>query len=316
MPGRRIFISSLLAGLFSFPAASQDYFPLHEGNQWIWRSSDRLSQDVVTAEISQKAVFDGREYAMITGFFGRTAWVRMDPNGTLRAYDPQTKTEEVWADFAAPEGGSYRTQMVECSPKATVKSKAAQFKGRVGESQAAFEIVYPPQQCADAGLTTETYLPYIGLVERKETTFAGPKRYELIYARIGGVTVLADRELGFGMTLDRAVFQPADTVTVRFTLRNTSGRPVAVNFPSGQDFDVAIKDSKGSTVYVWSRNKLFTLVYRTANIINERNWVALLDGLTLAPGKYVAEGWLSTEPAKTYMSSVAFEVAEVVTQQP
>lgn len=316
MPGTKTITSKLLVGLFSLCAAGQDYFPLHEGNQWIWRAAGANSSEVVTAEISRKQVVDGREYAQITGFFGKTALLRMDANGTLLEYDAQSKTEQVWAAFGTPEGGSYNTGMVECSPTATVRSRAVKYKGPVGEAQTGLEIAYPPANCADAGLTSEIYLPYVGLAERNETSFAGPKKYELIYARIGGVTVLSDRELGFGMTLDRSVYQPSDTVRVRFTLRNTSGRPIQLNFPSSQNFDVSVKDSKGNIVYTWSSNKLFAQVYRTETITNERNWVAVLDGLRLTAGQYTAEGWLATDPPKLYTSSVSFEVADVVTQQP
>jgi hypothetical protein len=91
----------------------------------------------------------------------------------------------------------------------------------------------------------------------------------------------------------------------RVTLRVTE--PVQLTFPSGQDTDLRVTNEKGETVNVWSRDKLFTQIFRQLRIEGERNWVMSLSIADLPPGKYTAEGWLTTQP-KQYSAVVTFEM--------
>ncbi|RPJ81300.1 MAG: hypothetical protein EHM13_10630 [Acidobacteria bacterium] len=254
----------------------------------------------------------------------------MDDGGTLYAYDSRSEREQVWAAFNAPEGTEYDTVIDPCSRRARIASREARYSGPVGEFQReALRIVYPPTGCADAGITEEFYLPWVGLVRRTITTIAGPVTYELIYAQLGGVTIISGPGISFGLTLDRPVYYvnlmpPVDPVrsvpeaTLRMTLRNWTATPLELVFPSGQSYDVAIRNAKDEVVYRWSDGKAFTMVFRNETLAprQERHYVVTArlvdkDGKPLPQGRYTTEAWLTTEGGKRYAATVGFDLQYV-----
>jgi hypothetical protein len=79
--------------------------------------------------------------------------------------------------------------------------------------------------------------------------------YDLIYARLGGITVITAPETGFGLTLDRFVYTanlmlPVDpvrsvpVVTARFTVHGTQDPPLRLPFPTGQVYDLVLRDER------------------------------------------------------------------------
>jgi hypothetical protein len=151
--------------------------------------------------------------------------------------------------------------------------------------------------------------------------------YDLIYARLGGVTVVEERNVSFRLTLDRSVYvsdqRPPVTpqrsipqLTARLTLRQTQDTPLELRFPSSQVFDFAIRNDKGETVYTWSANKLFLQQVQTIRFQpGESNYVIVVplsgERGVLPAGRYSAEAWLTTGPNRAYSATVSFEVAHV-----
>ena len=172
------------------------------------------------------------------------------------------------------------------------------------------------------------FLPYVGLVRRTMTTIAGPVSYDLIYARMGGVTYVAEREVSFQLSLDRAVYYadfmpPVDPrrsvpqMTARLTLRNTHPEPLPLTFPSGQSYDLVLKTEDGKEVYRWSEGKAFTQALRRETLaLGERNYVIVVPladkaGKTLPEGRYLAEAWLTTMGPRLYSATLGFELRYV-----
>jgi hypothetical protein len=317
MPGTRIFIASfvLFAGL---AAAATDYLPLEPGNLWIYRAgAQTMTVEVVRSEGA---------YWVVRGFPAGEVWLRMDDAGSLWAYDPASGREAVWAAFNAPEGTEYDTAIDPCSRRASIASRAARYSGPVGNFDNALRIVYPPTGCADAGITEEFYLPWVGLVRRTQTTIAGPLTYELIYARLGGVTFVSATGISTSLWLDRPLYSanlmpPIDPLrsgpemTARLTLNNWTDAPLEVVFPSGQNYDLVIRNAKDEIVYRWSDGKAFTMVFRRETLAprHERSYVIVLrlgdkDSRPLPQGLYTAEAWLATEGGKRYAATVGFEI--------
>jgi hypothetical protein len=253
----------------------------------------------------------------------------MGEDGTLYVRDPEKgQPEQVWAAFGAPEGVPYRTAVGPCNQVATIESRSAKYSGPIGEFQTGLRISYPPSGCADAGLTEEVFLPYVGLVRRTATTIAGPITYDLIYARMGGVTVISEREVSFQLSLDRSLYYanlmpPVDPrrsvpeMTARLTLRSTHERPLPLVFPSGQSYDLVLKTEDGQVVYRWSEGKAFTAVFRTEDFgPGEKNHVVVVrlagkDEKPLPQGKYIAEAWLTTIGPRVYSASAGIEIQYV-----
>jgi hypothetical protein len=294
-----------LGVLFLFAAAGAaqaqaDYFPLQPGNQWIYRGSG------------------GSPYALVHGLPGGDAWLRMGEDQKLFAWDTRENREKLWVDFAAAEGQSYATEIDPCTTQAVLSSRRATYEGPIGYFDYALAIRYPAPSCADAGLTSELYLPYVGLVRRAWTTIAGERSVDLVYARLGGVTVISENEAAFSLTVDRSAYEirsgQAPTMTARLTLRHTE--PLRLTFPSGQTYDLALKNERGEEVYRWSRDKAFTLAIRSVEFPpGEQNWVVLVplidvQGRALPAGRYAAEGWLTTAGPRAYAAGVGFEIRE------
>jgi hypothetical protein len=303
--------------------AGPDYFPLQAGNQWVYRGSGIRAAETIKIEVTQSTEFDGRTYYLLDGLGESDHWLRMGEDGSLLRYDPETKQEEVWYHFGAAEGEKYNTKLPGvCCGLAEIASRKAEYEGPVGWFDYALEVRYPGT--FQVGIDREVFLPYVGLVYRGQAT-GGPgyAHYDLIYARLGGVTHISEPELGFGLTLDSALYtinlmpspDPRQTqrLTARLTLRNTGWEPAMLVFPSGQDFDLLLRNDQGEVAYQWSDGRFFPEAVRRLPFgPGEKNFafsVPLSDkeGKPLAAGRYVAEAWLATEP-RSYAASATFEV--------
>jgi hypothetical protein len=304
-----------------------DYFPLATGNLWIYRGSGVYAATFLTLEIAKTQVFQGVAYFLLNGFPQQDYWLREDGKGSVLQYDPSQATEKLWWAFNSPLGQQYSTDVPgACCRAAMVASRSAAYQGPLGTFDSALQISYPG--VFQVGIIQETFLPGIGLALRTQAT-GGPSygSWDLIYARVGGVTVDSAPELSFGIALDNSIYAvnmmppvspatAAPLLTARLRLRNTA-RPITIDFPSGQSFDFTITNDKGAIVYRWSDGQAFPMIVRTETFgPGERDFVIQLrlngpDKAPLPAGNYVAEGWLTTMGAKVFDASAPFQVAWV-----
>ncbi len=327
MPGTRTSTVSLLLlwlAVACFAGANPDYFPLQVGNTWVYRTSGS-GVSVETLEIARWGWIENRIYYLLRNASGDGQWVRMDDSGTLWAWDDAGKTDKLLAAFNGRVGDSYPTAMNPCNKAAMVASRNEKYSGPVGVFDWALLIGYSASVCADAGLERELYLPWVGMIHRAETTIAGPRRWDLVYAKLGGITAISEKEVAFGLSLDSAVYSanlmppvinppPVPVMTARLHFRVVQDQPLTLTFGSGQTFEFVIKDEKGQVVYRWSDGRAFTQAIRQESFgPGEKVYpiiVRLADkaGQPLPQGDYTAEAWLTTTPAKGYAATVAFKI--------
>jgi hypothetical protein len=285
---------------FSVPAQAADYFPLQPGNQWIYRSSQPFRSTWIV-EVTGQRIVAGHEYFEVRGLSGVTL-LRKNDAGTLVFYDLGEQREKNWVAFGAPVGEAFPTEVDPCNRSAVIRSHAAKLRGPLGEFDNGLEVAYPISGCADAGLTREVFLPFVGLVERRQSNIAGEQVFSLIYARLGGYTVFSEKEHSFGVTLDSSSYQRGDTITARLTLRNTQPEPLQLTFPSGQDYDLVIRDASGAVVYRWSDGRAFVQIFRMIPVQGERLWLILVPigagGPALRPGNYTLTANLAVNEIK------------------
>ena len=292
MLGTKTFTLSLL--LTTAVYAQVEYLPLQTGNQWSYRGA----AGQFTVSVEKAATFDGRDYFLVRGFPSTPAvYLRNDGEGRIRMWDDAAKAEKVWLDFTADEAA---TGVDPCNTLSHVVSRDAKYTGPVGEFVNALRVRYTIGGCADTGVDSDVFLPYVGLVQRTVQTIAGPRAYDLVYARLGEIAVVTEPEVSFGMAVDRAV------TAVRLTLRNKTDVSLAVDFASDQTYDVAVRDEAGNDVWRWSDGMFFTDALRTEQISGERLWVVKLPALKA--GRYSVEGWLKTIGGKRFASTVGVDV--------
>lgn len=302
MRGTRTFIASALllsAAVAAAFGAEPDYFPLAVGNSWVYRVTEGRIPGTEVVEVGGTATIEGRNYFRVK-FFGRDVFLRTASDGTLYEYDANAKREKVWIAFAAETGQTFATERDNCTRSGKIEGKAVKYSGPAGTFTNALQISFV-QSCSDAGIQSETYLPYVGMVEHVEDNIAGARKYSLVYSRTG-VTEVTTQEIRFSLSID------ASASTARLTLRNTTPDPVSLAFSSGQSYDLKLRNEKGDVVYVWSADKVFAQMLRTESFgPAERNYVILLPLENLPAGKYVADAFLTTTSPGIYAASVGFE---------
>jgi hypothetical protein len=191
---------------------------------------------------------------------------------------------------------------------ARVDSTSAQVKTIVGEFNNALRISYTPN-CADTGVTQQYFLPYVGMIIHETTSIAGPVRHELTYSRTGLTNIVAEAN-AFTLSVDAPAYKAGENAKMLARVSLNVTQPVTLTFPSGQNSDLRITNQKGETVYFWSADKLFAQVFREEEIgPGERSWVMEVPLGNLPPGRYTAEGWLTTQPRR-YSAVVSFEIVQ------
>ncbi len=284
--------------------------------------------DPVRVEITAVNTFGGQTYHQITGFTESPAWVRYNASGELVQYDPSGGPDKLWYPFAAPDGFSFRTNVpAPCLQQAALRLRRDETTVPAGTFSPVLAIAYQPGACADAGYSEELFVLGVGMIRRTAITIAGPRSFELLWARVNG-QVIAGPEVSFQLHIDRPVYvanlmPPVDpdraipVLTARFGLRNTGSQPVTLQFNSGQRFDLVIRDARGQQVYQWAAGKLFTQE-RAAIEVKEGEFSFVVqvrlggsDVRPFAQGRYTLEAFLSTAEGKVWTATVPFEVQQV-----
>ena len=279
--------------------AQGEYFPLQTGNTWLYRSN--RTAESWTLEITGEREVSGVNYHVLRGFPSGELLLRFTDAGTLvfrqvERGTPPISEEKPWVAFNAAVGEAWATAIDPCNNTAVIRSRSATVKSPTGEFENALEVGYQPANCADAGLTRELFLPGIGLVERRFTTIAGERILQLVRATIGGSSKSFQPEWSFTGALDKTAYASGEQLTARFTLRNNTGRPVELTFPSGQDYDLLLFDSKGTEIYRWSDGRAFTMIFRQISFTGEKSWLLVTPLPQLPDGDYMALLRLASEP--------------------
>jgi len=300
----RTLLFMLAAGL-----AQAQYFPLQVGNQWIYRVNEGPVRELRVAEILRTEIINEKEYFVYRGIHGDLARLRMTEDNKLVQANADG-VESLWADFAADTGASYPTSFDPCTGRAHVESREASTEILDRVWPGGFQVSYGAAACADAGVTEDLYLPGLGLARRTYQSIAGPRRYQLTYARIGNASVVTSGEYSFRINLDQKTYASRAIINLRMTLENWTREPLKLQFNSGQLFDFAIRNEAGDTVYFWSATRLFPAVMSEITVTGEKNWT-VTEELDLKPGEYTLEAWLTTAGKPVYKAQVPITVAAI-----
>jgi len=118
-------------------------------------------------------------------------------------------------------------------------------------------------------------------------------------------------DLSTDIELDSEVYAAAHNaeLNARLKIRNEAAEPVTLTFPTGQIYDLEIRDGDGNVVYLWSRGRVFAQAAARVEIQFEKEFPISAPLTHLQPGRYVVQAWLALEgPPRVYSGSARFEV--------
>lgn len=279
-----------------------DFLPLEMGNFWVYQET-RTGQSFTIRVGTPVWLQSGRQYSSLQGYAGKNVLARINEEGNLVTLDEDNQTEQLLTAFAAPESESWPAPGRECKLEGQTQSKRTQYSGPAGRWNQALAVTYRSVQCADAGPTSETFAENIGMLRREVSTIAGPRAFDLVYARIGN-SIIDNRDRGrFTVTVD----QPEDKDVWRVTLRLDIGYmpSLRMRFPSAQEYDVALRDAEGNVIWTWSDGRFFEQSAHETNLGNLWNVTVDVPRPAADPIGYTIEGWLTTAPGTAKLAATA-----------
>jgi len=272
----------------SLPAAN--FFPLEPGNTWTYRN--RLLGDGFTVRVGLPAVINGNVYYALQGYAGSDLMVRIDDHDNLVYLDNATNDERTLLWFGPADGRSWFAPYRTCDQESQTQEKRNTYNGPAGEFRNVLDVRFH-SFCADAGTLVEQFAENIGMLRRVEESIAGPRQYDLVYARVGSVVINALPTGLFSVTLD----QPVGTDQVVAVLRlRLNGLPVKLQFSSSQEFEVILRDEEGNLVWRWSDGRIFDQATHEQSILTD--WTIAVPmprpGKSGEPKNYTLQAWLTT----------------------
>jgi hypothetical protein len=302
---KNITIAVLLA---ASAANAADFFPLSPGNRWTYRADSGETFDI-TVGLNPIVTVGGFVYHKVSGYASQPLYVRRGDDGVVYWLNQDEGREEILTNFQPFSGGFYTTPIsAPCEQDAQAQERPVVFEGAGGVFPDAREIRYRIYGCADTGIESELYLDNIGLARRVVTTIAGPREFKLTSAKVGPLTLNGLPGVEFRVSLSDAVIHRErrdHPVSFEVTLQLLVDRleQVTLRFPTSQRYDIAIKNDKGETVYLWSASALFLPVISEEHVISKEYTVPL--EITLPDGRYQVEAWLTTEGRDRQFSAAA-----------
>lgn len=104
------------------------------------------------------------------------------------------------------------------------------------------------------------------------------------------------------------------TVPVTLRVQVNSALPLTLPFPSGQEYDLALTDSSGNSLWTWSSSRTFVRMAHQRTVTDEWSetveipWPAAPGG-GVQPGDYSVEAWITTAGSPAFAGTVPVRIA-------
>ena len=167
---------ALSAALLGSSLLGADLFPLQEGNTWTYREA--RTGGTFTVTVGADATVNGQVYHPLAGYVRQEVLARVDDQNRLVYVDADTGQESVLTYFAPQDSGWWDAPLRICTEQ-----------GQTTDKDRVVELQYKTSTCADAGDLTEQYAANIGMVRRVTQSIAGPRQYDLVHAKVGGMVI-------------------------------------------------------------------------------------------------------------------------------
>lgn len=233
------------------PAFGADFFPLDNGNQWTYRNA--ATGETLTMTVGTYYVMDGHVYNKLSGYGQRPLLVRLNEQNNLVVADEDAGGERLLTSFD-PSGGWWNAPLRECEKVGQTQNQHTEHDGPAGPIREVLDVRYQITACSGYGVEAEQYAENIGLVRRVVGSAAGPVTFDLIYARIGKLEINGAPNAGFSASTG---ITPQGDLSVLLRLQTNPIGEVKLRFPTGQEFEVALRDESGNAVWKWSDGQFF-----------------------------------------------------------
>jgi hypothetical protein len=299
---RTLLFWTLAGGATAFGA---DFLPLASGNSWVYRDARTGSE--FTVDVGATQTVNQRVYYALRGYTPQQLLVRANEFGNIVYWDGSKQTDVLLISFEVVPGGRFAAPARACEEDGQVQDKRVTHNGPAG-TWSALEIQYRTFGCADAGDLSEQFVENIGMVRRVVTTFAGPRAFDLVYARVGNQAISAGSTGSFSVSATPGV----STITAALRIQQPLGTQLRLHFWSGQEYDLRLRDSTGRVLYTWSADKLFLQAQHELLIAGSWSVNVSLPqppATPEGPHVYTIEAWLTTaENDPTFAAATTVEI--------
>lgn len=272
-------------------AAAGDFLPLAPGNQWTYQDAVTGQSFKVHVGITQYFL-NQHVYFVLHGYTPEKLLVRVNEYGNIVSWDQDREADLMLTAFEIVPGAWFEAYNRECPEIGQAQERRVAHDGPAG-AWPALEIKYRSFACADAGDLSEQFAENIGMVQRVVNTFAGPRTFNLVHARVGNQQITAGR---FGSFTVSALpgREPAWTATL--SIDQSFGSDLTLNFSSGQEYDARLRDADGKVVWTWSANRLFVQAEHRVQVGG--GWSASITvpyppAIPEGSHRYTLEAWLT-----------------------
>lgn len=291
---------SIYFALFGLPAGAGTLFPLQDGNEWRYRNA--ASGETIVVRVTTPYHIDGRVYHSLQGYADERLYVREDANGNLLSVDLETGRERVLVSFEPSDRSWWEAPHRPCEQEGQTQTGRVNHDGPAAPLAPVVDIRYRSFGCADQGVEREQFAENIGMVRRVESTIAGPRTYDLVFARVGKGTIRADQHGQFTATVhDRA---GQDRLQVRLELNLDPGGEVRLTFPTSQQYELVLRDKEDRELWRWSADRFFTQAATERMVF--RRWIIDVEipkPADAGDGEFVLQAWLTTAEPRFAVST-------------
>jgi len=284
-----------------------EFLPLAPGNHWTYQDAGSGQSFTVQVEANQYYL-NQNVYHVLRGYTPNKLLVRTNESGNLVFWDMEREVEAMLTSFEVVPGGLFAGGRL-CPEMGQAQGQRVQHDGPAGR-WSTLEIKYTAFACADAGDISEQFAENIGMVQRVVNTIAGPRTYNLVHAKLGNQFIAAGNPGTFSVAALPSQESGTWTATLRLDQPVTS--QMKLQFASGQEYELRLRDSNGSVVWTWSADKLFTEAGHSVPVRN--GWsanVAVPYPVAIPEGShvYTLEAWLTNvESDPRFATSTTVEI--------
>ncbi|MGH9671642.1 MAG: BsuPI-related putative proteinase inhibitor [Bryobacteraceae bacterium] len=289
-----ILFLSLAGGL-----TAGDMLPLATGNQWAYR--DAATGQSFMMRVGTPVFINQTVYYSLHGYAEGMVLVRANEKGDLFFRDEDRDMDVLLTSFN-PENW-FDAPRRQCPEHGQALRMRGDHQGPAGR-WSVVEVSYVPYSCGDAGDQTEQFAENIGMVRRVVNTIAGPRTFDLVFARVGNQTISASDTGSFSVMATPGTDPGTWLATMRIDL---GGGSLKLRFPSAQEFDLKLRDQDGNILWTWSADKLFAQAAH--QIVIAGSWTATVvvphpPAIPEGPATYTLEAFLTTAETEPRMGGV------------